>query len=247
MKKSIASHVESMRRRLIRRRSFPLVKHYRGAIFILDPRNWMDCEIAIKRPYEPEQLAHAAATILRDDLDTVIDVGANFGLYTILLGKLPAVKRVLAFEPVRRNYAQLLGNIFVNRIEGKVDTYRVALGDRRTQSIIHVNPRSTAISRFVPSLEGRDCLSFVHQESVSVSPLDEIVSIDGARIFMKIDVEGHAAAVVHGMRALLTRNEAVLQVELFDEERQEVIKFLQSVGYGAAEAFGRDQYFRKVR
>jgi hypothetical protein len=108
-------------------------------------------------------------------------------------------------------------------------------------------PRSTAISRFVPSLEGRDPAGFTDRESVSVSPLDDVVSSVGARIFVKIDVEGHAAAVVRGMRALLTRNQVVLQVELFDEDRQEATELLRSVGYGVVEAFGRDQYFRRIR
>jgi FkbM family methyltransferase len=247
MARSLASHVKSLRRRLVRQRRFPVVTTFRGAKFILDPRNWADCEIALNEPYEDEQLAFASAAIQHGNLDTLIDVGANFGLYTVLLGKLATVKRVFAFEPVRRNYAQLLGNVFANRIEDKVDAYRLALGDRKAQSIIHVDPHSTAIARFVPSLEGRDSSHFTQSEEVSVSPLDDIVLIEGARIFMKIDVEGHALAALRGMPGLLTRNEIVLQVELFDEERQETVEFLRSVGYTPAEAFGRDQYFRRSK
>jgi len=85
MARSIASHIDSLRRRLVRRRRFPLIKHHHGAVFILDPRNWADSEIALNHPYEEEQLAHAAATILGDNLDVFVDAGANFGLYTVLL------------------------------------------------------------------------------------------------------------------------------------------------------------------
>ena len=179
-------------------------------------------------------------------MNTFIDVGANFGLYTVLLGTITTITGVLAFEPVRRNYAQLLANVFANRLEMKVEAYRLALGDHAVESIIRVDPRATAISRFIPSLEGRNPLDFSHEERVSISPLDQLLTLEGSRIFVKIDVEGHAAAVVRGMRRLLTRNEVVLQVELFDEERREVIELLDALDYSPMEAFGRDQYFRRT-
>ena len=127
---NISRRVESILRRLTRRRSFPLVVRRFGATFILDPRNWIDCEIAMRHPYEEQQIDRARTVIQNENLNTFIDVGANLGLYTVLLGQISTVRRVVAFEPVRRNYAQLLANVFANKIEMKVETYRIALGDQ---------------------------------------------------------------------------------------------------------------------
>ena len=124
--KSLRYHVESIARRLTRRRRFPLVVKRRGAKFVLDPRNWLDRHLAMWRPYEDDLIAHAAATMERERLNVFIDIGANFGIYTVLLGRLPFVTEVIAFEPVRRNFNQLLANVFANRLDGKVEAHRLA-------------------------------------------------------------------------------------------------------------------------
>lgn len=77
------------------------------------------------------------------NIDLVIDIGANIGLYTVLLGQRPQIKTVFAFEPVRRNYAQLLGNVFVNGLANKVDAYRLALGSESGCVTMHIDPNST--------------------------------------------------------------------------------------------------------
>ena len=243
--KSFRYHLASIARRLTRRRRFPLLIRRRGATFLLDPRNWVDTQLAAWHPYENELIAHAIAIMERERLNVFIDIGANFGLYTTLLGQLPFVKHVIAFEPVRRNFNQLLANVFANRLDEKVDAHRVALGDTIEQVVIHVDPKSTAISRFNPSLEGRNPEHFVLREAVSVVPFDTVISLVQMRVFVKIDVEGHAAAVLRGMSRFLASNEAVLQIELFPEEQHTVTAILDSCGYAPAEVFGRDQYFRR--
>lgn len=243
--KSLQQHVDSIRRRLTRHRRFPLLVSRRGARFLLDPRNWLDCELAMGRPYENEVVAHAAATMERERLDVFVDIGANLGLYTVLLGQLPFVTQVVAFEPVRRNFNQLLANVFANRLDGKVEAHRLALGDKAEQLTIHIDPRSTAIARFDRSLEARDPASFALREVVSVAPFDTVVSLTQARVFVKIDVEGHAAAVLRGMDRFLAENDAVVQVELFPEEEGTITEIFDRHGYEAAEAFGRDRYFRR--
>lgn len=241
----IRYHISSIMRRISRKRGFPLVVSRSGAKFILDPKNRVDTQIAAWIPYEREQLAYARDIIESEKLTTFVDVGANFGLYTVLLGRLPTVQRVLAFEPVRRNYAQLLGNVFANRLDMKVDAYRVALGDQHGQRLIHVNPKSTGESRFEPSLEGKEPKDFSLHEYVPVNRLDDIVTLRDSPIFFKIDVEGHAAAVLRGMTELLSHIDAVLQIELFEEEQEQIIEILRSFHYVPTRNIQKDWYFRK--
>jgi FkbM family methyltransferase len=163
----------------------------------------------------------------------------------VLLGILPGVEKVLAFEPVRRNYNQLLANVFANRLDGKVDAYRLALGDTSEERTIHVDPNHTGISRFGRTVdEGNHRYAFSQEEVVSVKPFDGITSVGGYRAFAKIDVEGHAGAVLRGMRRFFTSNDVVLQIELLPAEHDEVVGLLGELGYAPVQTFGRDRYFR---
>lgn len=246
MLKSIRYHRDSIIRRLTRRRRFPLLVQRRGAKFLLDPRNWIDAQLAAGFPFEDAQIEFARTVVERERRNLVVDIGANIGVYTVLLGALPGVEKVLAFEPVRRNFNQLLANVFANRLDGKVDAHRLALGDASAEKIIHVDPNHTGISRFgLSAAEGDHHYEFSHEEVVSVRPFDEVASTEGYRAFAKIDVEGHAGAVLRGMREFLANNDVVLQVELLPSEQDDVIRFLDSVGYAPAQTFGRDRYFRR--
>ena len=246
MLKSIRYHRDSIIRRLTRQRRFPLLVQRRGAKFLLDPRNWIDAQLAAGFPYEDAQIEFARTVIAREQRTLVVDIGANIGVYTVLLGALPGVEKVLAFEPVRRNFNQLLANVFANRLDCKVDAHRLALGDASEEKIIHVDPNHTGISRFGKSaVEGDHHYEFSHEEVVSVRPFDDIASLGGYRAFAKIDVEGHASAVLRGMRKFLASNDVVLQVELLPSEQDDVIRLLDSSGYARAQTFGRDRYFRR--
>lgn len=103
---------------------------------ILNPDNHVDYRLAAKLPLEEEQLCKAKEIIRAANLPIVLDIGANIGLYTVSLGLLPEVAQVHAFEPVRANFNQLCGNIFLNNLDGKVDAHRIAVGSSRSTAVI---------------------------------------------------------------------------------------------------------------
>jgi FkbM family methyltransferase len=236
--------LSSIIRRITRRRRFPLLLRRRGANFVLDPRNWIDSLLARAEPFENELIARAANIMAAERRDIFIDVGANLGLYTVLLGKSPSVKRVIAFEPVRRNFNQLMANVFVNRLDQKVDAFRLALGDTTQDAIIHIDPTSTGAS-YIDNSDGAPAKNFSIQEVISVVPADTIISLERERLFIKIDAEGHASAALRGMQKLLANNDAVLQIEVFPKEREAVTDILDGLGYQLVESFGVDCHFRR--
>ena len=81
--------LRSLRKRLYRLRPTPLIAHRLGARWLLDPSNWIDNRILAGAPFEREQLALAKQLIAEHHIRTVIDIGANIGLYSVLLGRLP--------------------------------------------------------------------------------------------------------------------------------------------------------------
>lgn len=236
--------VHSLRKRLAKLRRFPSIGYRDGAPLILDPRNWIDNRLLAGAPYENAQLAFVRGEIERRGLGQVVDIGANIGLYTVLLGREATVTAVHAFEPVRRNYNQLLGNVFANRLDMKVTAHRFGLGDETHEVVIHVDPTSTGVSRLDLTTTARNLSVFTEQETIQVRRLDDVLSLDGETIFVKIDVEGMAEAVLRGMSRLLDRTTGLLQVEISEAE-QGAVTLLEDHGWRFVKRIEGDQYFTK--
>lgn len=60
--------------------------------------------------------------------ETLYDIGANVGMYTIYAAVMRSAK-VYAFEPEALNYAELNKNIYLNELHGQVLAYCLALSD----------------------------------------------------------------------------------------------------------------------
>jgi FkbM family methyltransferase len=225
-----------------RLRPFPLLARRQEVCFLLDPRNWIDNRLAAGVPYEVDQLARAAKIIADERLDTLIDVGANIGVYTVLLGRLPEIKSVLSFEPIRRNFNQLLGNVFANGLDAKVDAYRVALSDRAGRTTIHVDPTSTGVSRLDLEACDRDLSVYTRKEEIRIASFDELITLENKRIYLKIDVEGHALQALFGMGRLFEANEIFLQIEMNEAREQSVYSRLLAYGMMLSAKIGADCY-----
>lgn len=224
----------------------PVLARRRGARFILCPQNWIDNRLLAGAPFEAEQVAAAQALIREHHIDLFIDIGANIGLYSILLGQMPEIKSALAFEPVRSNFAQLMGNIFVNGLANKVEGQRLALGAREDETVIYVDPASTGVSRLDLKGAHRDQAKYSNQETVRVARFDDVCAYEDRRAFVKIDVEGHAVGVLEGMATFLSRNTVVIQVETSDNEERGVFEFLIAKGFSNVRRIAADCYFLRV-
>lgn len=69
--------------------------------------------------------------------ETLVDVGANVGMYTVWAAKTRGV-RVYAFEPEAQNYALLNRNLVRNQLGAKVKAYCLALSDTAGFGELHL-------------------------------------------------------------------------------------------------------------
>lgn len=103
---------------------------------MINPSAWTEKSLPRNRLtslYEPLQpfILHEAAERL--SAQVVIDVGANIGFYTVLLGKIGSVDEVHAFEPMPEPFRELRGNVELNHLTEKCFLHQVALSDTRGQ------------------------------------------------------------------------------------------------------------------
>ena len=235
--------LNSVRKRLAKRASYPAVVRHFEATFVLDPANWIDNRLIAKIPFEVRQIERAKALISQHGIDLFIDIGANFGLYTILLGRMEAISKVIAIEPMRRNYNQLLANVFANRLDGKVSARQCAISQTTGTATLYIDPQSTGLSRLDLAGSHRDASVFRDSEEIATAHFDETYPMTSQNVFVKIDVEGHALKVVSTMGVFLDQNNAILQIELFETEKEDVSDFLGSHGYVEIDEIEGDYYF----
>jgi FkbM family methyltransferase len=140
-------------------------------------------------------------------IDLVLDVGANDGGYARTLRRLGYRHRIISFEPLSEPFARLRSA--ADGDDGW-DVVRCAVGDVEGEIVVHVAGNDGASSSVLPMLESHlqaaPAAAYVSDEKVSLHPLDTLVGdrVEGARCFLKMDVQGFERAVLDGASALLS-------------------------------------------
>lgn len=137
---------------------------------------------------------------------TVIDVGANIGLSTILLARM--AERVIAFEPSPPNVAFLRLNLERNGITN-VEVHAAAVSDTPGTLRLHVAQFGA----------GSHVVAAGHVSGDAVPTVDvPAVTLDGTDLppvaFIKIDAEGHDPDVLAGAARLLARDRPLVYTEV---------------------------------
>ncbi len=165
---------------------------------------------------------------------TIIDVGANTGIYALAAAALSPGARVIAFEPVHRIADRLRTNVAQNGL--RVEVCEAAASDRTGRATL-IEPAGD--HHYSASLERAilDGAPDVSEHQVEATRLDdfaraqELSSID----LIKIDAEMHEAAVIAGLGARLGDRPAMLVEILTPETRLAIGKLVDPLGYGMLE------------
>jgi FkbM family methyltransferase len=133
--------------------------------------------------------------------DTVVDVGAHIGYYTLLLARaVGPAGRVLAFEPDPLNFALLRRNVELNGY-ANVELFPKALSDRCGKFRLYLSSDNAGDHRLYESAD--EPRPAVEAEATT---LDSISSGRDRKVdFIKMDVQGSEGAVLEGMVGALSR------------------------------------------
>jgi FkbM family methyltransferase len=149
---------------------------------------------------------------------TFFDVGANVGFYTIMAARrVGATGKVVAFEPVPENVASLRTNVAMNRLSN-VMVEQVAVSSSARQATLDVSD----------SLEAKLVETPATRWSILVTTLSLDLFIRQSGLcpdLVKIDVEGHEAAVIEGMRTTLADARPIVLAEMHGTNQEFVAAF----------------------
>jgi FkbM family methyltransferase len=200
-------------------------KNIRLFINIKDP---IDRIIFYENAYEERQLNFLADWIEKNQPNIFIDIGANFGVYSLRISKLFQMLKVIAFEPVLTTFNKLKMNIKINNLGKRIKIYNVGLSNSNgLKKMIALKRRnyiqSGGFSFNVPQrkLNDEDVIQF-HKSMKG----DEVLKFKKEKIVIKIDVEGYENKVLLGIKNLLNNNKILLQIEIFDDNFKKINKFL---------------------
>jgi FkbM family methyltransferase len=206
-------------------------------------------EIASRRRWEPE-IEYLPGFVSAGD--SVVDVGANHGLYSYHLSRLVgAAGQVHAFEPVPLNLKILSYTIERHRLRNVV-VHPCACGDKPETATFCV-PLQHGVPFLWIARQGSDGLTF----SCEVVRLDDVIT--GNVSLLKIDVEGAELFVLRGAQRILRDCQPALLIEALGETRnygylqQDVFDFLASMGYrffigsGEGQELQRRERFTEAR
>lgn len=189
---------------------------------------------------EPETIAWIAGF---KPGQTVIDVGANVGLYALLAAARGA-GRVVAVEPNPYSFAVLTRNVGVNRLEPVVVPVYAALSNQNGLVALQLSGpgAGTAGNSAHPATDGGGpvlpCLR-----------LDDLVALLGLTEVhhLKIDVDGLEPEILEGGIDLLARPEMEsVFVEFNDENshrQEEIRRGMADLGYATGALIGQNQLF----
>lgn len=156
--------------------------------------------------YEPE-LAYLEEVLSPGNV--FIDVGANFGVYTLVASKLVgAAGKVFALEPTAQSFAILGQNVALNH-SANVRAFQVALTQTRGKAWLYHgwDPVGNSL--------GMDPLCGNQGEEVQTESLDNLLEENGIdRVdVIKVDVEGAEELVLRGATRTITTNRPVVIFE----------------------------------
>lgn len=181
--------------------------------------------------------------------NTIVDVGANRGQFSLFSRRLNPQASIIAFEPLaaaRTVYERVLG------ADPRVRCYPVAIGASDGNATMFVTARDDS-SSLLPIAEAQKQIFGTTPratESVTVRRLSQVISASDIQApgLLKIDVEGTELDVLSGADDLLSRFSAIYvecsYVALCERQAlaQDIIAWLQPRGFVVRGVFNQQHY-----
>jgi len=184
--------------------------------------------------YEP----HTSRTLrfFFERCSTFVDIGANYGYYSLLAALWNENLKIVSFEPVPRIYEGLGRNLAANALGNAVQTFQIALSDHSGKAVFFLPKGVDADTESTGTLvadgwQSRKGAPAMEVETISFDVFE--VSHPMKIEIVKIDVEDFEAAVLRGMQNTIRRDRPFVVCEIMPREHknEETRKLIEDVGY----------------
>jgi methyltransferase, FkbM family len=223
----------SFSRKIITGQKIFLIKSVYGFKVILDITKNVDHDFLLS-VFEKENF-DLIQNIAQKDW-TVIDVGANIGLYTLLFSKLIGPKgAVYSFEPSDEAFFRLQQNIKLNNLEN-VSVHKMGVAEKAGIKEFHITSDDAYNSLGITPMK-----EVIEIKNINIVTIDDFIKENNIKRvnILKIDTEGADYLVLKGAFSLLSdKNAPIVLCEFnnvvrdgYDFELDSIIKLLTSHSY----------------
>ena len=166
-----------------------LIKNNDGVTFKLDANDWITRIMIEQGCYELGSITLAKKIIKAGGV--FIDVGANFGLYSCMLGFKNNGLKIYSIEPNYRVLHRLTENIEINQLKQQVQIICAAVANK-SQLVFLQQPEKNNLGTTVTTLTNNGGPAVLSCPLQLILETNHISEID----LLKIDIEGNEFAVV---------------------------------------------------
>lgn len=171
---------------------------------------------------------------LASSCQTIFDVGANIGWYSLNFNLLPKVKRIYAFEPISYTYDYLKKHILINDAR-KVSAFNIGFSETAGEKIFYWTKGETGSSSMV-NLRNRHKINKI---KCKITTMDEFMkNRQHGPDLIKCDVEGAELFVFRGGINTLKKYKPIIFTEMlrkwskkFNYHPDDIINLLSGFGY----------------
>lgn len=222
----------------------------RGCAGMYDQFRWTSVSARRNRltmEYEPVQPFVLLAMAERAGCGSFLDIGANVGAYALFATLIGTVDRIVAFEANPETARELRANLALNDLSSRIEVDQRAVSSATgTVTFGIVSKLSGANSVVNTSIHDRS--AFHKQITVEATTLDRLFPDTAGRpLCLKIDVEGHEGEVLDGALSMLKANQAVIQLEGYEDSALDSAGKLEALGYFRLTAVGPDRYYSNMQ
>ena len=170
---------------------------------------------------------------------TIIDIGANTGIFTLVAKSVNPNAKVIAFEPITRIYEKLLKNIYINQYDAAAFDIGISNfdGEQEIYDFPDIkNPYSASLdpqlSNEISSRSQFDLKKTLISTNKLDSFINEIRIKELTNTLIKIDVEQHEPFVLEGMKNMMQELKPIILIEILNNEIGDAVnKFIQNYNY----------------
>ena len=145
------------------------------------------------RDYKSEEVTLFWINEIIKDKDVVLDIGANIGIYSLIIAKKYSNSIIYSIEPEAGNFYKLNRNISLNEVLNIIP-YPIGISDKTDIAIFYVSSDELGSSCHSIDTPFSDGVAFIpkREQGLSVFSLDDFLSYPLVKFpnHMKIDVDG---------------------------------------------------------
>jgi FkbM family methyltransferase len=199
--------------------------HRTAPVESLNFNNYEPCESSIIRSLAPH-------------MDTMLDIGANIGWYSLLVASINEHTAIHAFEPIPNTFKRLLDNCSLNKADSIV-CHNFGFSSEPGSFPFYFYPEGSG-NASIRNLAVREDAEVIDCELRTLSSFCLDLPPASLVDFIKCDVEGNELFVFQGSSSVLEKYKPILLVELlrkwcapFGYHPNEVLELMLSLGYSA--------------